>query len=57
MADLKAVSQNVMHESVKTTEVIYSRLGEADIAQRLSHLGKQPIEQALFQRRSVTVKR
>jgi len=52
MADLKAVSQNVMHESVKTTEVIYGRLGEDDIAHRLSQLGTQPLVDALFQQQT-----
>lgn len=52
MADLKAVSQNVMHESVKTTEVIYGRLREDDIAHRLSRLGTDAMAAALFQPRA-----
>lgn len=39
IADLKAVSQNVMHDSIKTTEAVYGKLNEEDIATRLSNLG------------------
>jgi site-specific recombinase XerC len=46
MADLKAVSQNVMHDSIKTTESVYGRLNEERIAQRL--IGMTGDVQALF---------
>ena len=53
IADLKAVSQNVMHDSIKTTEAIYGKLNEADIAARLSNLGGS-LTSSLFQPQPVT---
>ena len=39
VADLKAVSQNLMHESLKTTDSIYSILSPLDVQQRIVGLG------------------
>jgi len=38
-ADLKAISQNVMHESTRTTDEIYGRLSERDVGDRIAGLG------------------
>jgi hypothetical protein len=40
VADLKAVSQNLMHASLTTTDSIYSVLTENDVGDRISALGK-----------------
>jgi hypothetical protein len=40
VADLKAVSQNLMHASLTTTDSIYSVLTENDVGDRISSLGK-----------------
>lgn len=39
MADLKAVSQNVMHKQLSTTDAIYARLTDDDVARRIQGLG------------------
>jgi len=39
MADFKAVSQNLMHSSLSTTDRIYSNLVEDDVATRIASLG------------------
>jgi hypothetical protein len=41
MSDLKAISQNLMHKSLKTTDEIYSRLGDDDIASHIANLGRR----------------
>ena len=38
MAQLKAISQNIMHESVVTTDQIYGRLIDDDVQQIISKL-------------------
>ena len=40
MADLKAVSQDLMHESVVTTDTIYSVLQGPSVGQRIAQLGE-----------------
>ena len=40
MADYKAVSQNLMHESIMTTDRIYSILVDANVKSRITSLGK-----------------
>jgi uncharacterized membrane protein affecting hemolysin expression len=40
VADLKAVSQNLMHASLITRASIYSVLTENDVGDRVSSLGK-----------------
>ena len=40
MADLKAISQNLMHTSLKTTDEIYSRLVDDDVASSIANLGQ-----------------
>jgi integrase len=40
MADLKAVSQNVMHESLQTTDAIYSELTDTGVAEKIKNLGR-----------------
>ncbi len=44
MADLKAVSQNVMHKSLQTTDAIYSELTEAGVADKIKNLGRKKPE-------------
>lgn len=44
MADLKAVSQNVMHKQLSTTDAIYARLTDDDITRRIHGLGQQTSE-------------
>ena len=39
--DFKAVSMNVMHSSMETTDEVYSRLGIDEINSRINNLGKQ----------------
>ncbi len=39
IADLKAVSQNLMHTSLTTTDSIYGILDDQDVAQRIAQLG------------------
>jgi integrase len=41
IADFKAISQNVMHKQLSTTDAIYSRLAEDDVAKRIQQLGKR----------------
>ena len=36
MADLKAVSQNLMHSSLQVTDSIYSVLSDADVGKRIA---------------------
>lgn len=43
LADFKAVSQNVMHESMQTTDAMYSGLLEADVAARIAGLGSREV--------------
>jgi site-specific recombinase XerD len=40
VADLKAVSQNLMHSSLTITDSIYSVLTEKDLSERIATLGK-----------------
>ncbi len=40
MAELKAISQNLMHKSFKTTDEIYSRLVDDDVASHIANLGQ-----------------
>ena len=40
VADLKAVSQNLMHASPTTTDSIYSVLSENDVGDRIASLGE-----------------
>ena len=40
VADYKAVSMNVMHESMDITDEIYSRLGEQEVRERIDNFGK-----------------
>jgi hypothetical protein len=40
VADLKAVSQNLMHASLTTTDSIYSVLTKNDVGDRIASLGK-----------------
>lgn len=44
LADFKAVSQNVLHRQMATTDAIYARLTERDVAQRLAQLGRSAPE-------------
>jgi site-specific recombinase XerD len=46
MADLKAVSQNVMHKQLSTTDAIYARLTDDDVARRIQALGKPKMNDA-----------
>ncbi|MBN2390729.1 MAG: tyrosine-type recombinase/integrase [Anaerolineae bacterium] len=46
MADLKAVSQNVMHKQLSTTDAIYARLTDDDVARRIHDLGKSKMDDA-----------
>ncbi len=39
MADFKAVSLNVMHSKIQTTDEVYSRLSVEDVHTRVRHLG------------------
>ncbi len=48
MADFKAVSQNVMHKSVMTTDAIYSGLIESDVAERIAALGVDPSNEEIL---------
>ena len=41
VADLKAVSQNLMHRSLFTTDEIYGILTETDTRNRVTHLAKR----------------
>jgi len=41
VADLKAVSQNLMHRSLLTTDEIYGILTETDTRDRVTHLAKR----------------
>jgi len=40
MADLKAISMNIMHKGIRTTDEVYSRLSDSDIHSRVGKLGK-----------------
>lgn len=40
MAEMKAISQNLMHASLKTTDEIYSRLRDDDVASHIANLGQ-----------------
>lgn len=46
MADLKAVSQNVMHKQLSTTDAIYARLTDDDVARRIQELGRPALNEA-----------
>lgn len=46
MADIKAVSQNVMHKQLSTTDAIYARLTDDDVARRIQGLGKPRMSDA-----------
>lgn len=50
MAELKAISQNIMHSSVVTTDQIYGRLVTDDVAEIIAHLGIQPAANGLEQK-------
>jgi hypothetical protein len=41
MADLKAVSQNLMHKSLFTTDEIYGMLTDNDTRERVANLTKE----------------
>ncbi len=43
VADFKAVSINVMHENMKTTDEIYSRLIDSDVRERIESLGEKRV--------------
>ncbi len=59
VAEFKAVSQNVMHESMSLTDSRYSTLGESELAARLAGLGAEEraevaaLVEALFNGKSV----
>lgn len=40
MADLKALSQNMMHDSLETTDKTYAFLDATDVKDRITQLGK-----------------
>jgi site-specific recombinase XerC len=40
IAELKAVSQNLMHTNISTTDGIYGMLSDAEIKDQLNRLGK-----------------
>ena len=40
VADLKAVSQNLMHSSLQVTDSIYSVLATEDVQERITRLGE-----------------
>jgi hypothetical protein len=40
MAELKAISQNVMHASVTITDQVYGRLLDSDVQTIISNLGQ-----------------
>jgi len=40
MADYKAVSMNLMHEDIKTTDQIYAPILSNEVRQRISNLSK-----------------
>jgi len=46
MADVKAVSQNVMHKQLSTTDAIYARLTDDDVARRIQGLSKPRMNDA-----------
>jgi len=48
MAEFKAVSQNVMHKSLMTTDAIYGALPESDVANLLANLGQTNQRDELF---------
>jgi integrase len=43
IADLKAVSQNLMHSNLSTTDGVYGILSSADVGLKIAELGKQTI--------------
>ncbi len=44
-ADMKAISQNLTHESLETTDRIYSRLVDDDVASHITNLGRGSMSQ------------
>ena len=42
VGDLKAISQNLMHASLTTTDSIYSILEDRDVGKRIADLGREP---------------
>ena len=42
LADYKAVSQNMMHASLQTTDAVYAVLTPDDVGARIGNLGKGP---------------
>lgn len=55
VADFKAVSLNVMHESMDIIDEIYSRLDSKEVSERIGRLGKEKVntvdsEQELFKK-------
>lgn len=50
MAELKAISQNVMHASVTITDQIYGRLVNDDVRAIITGLGQSPAEPTLEQK-------
>lgn len=40
IADLKAISQNLMHSNLKTTDEIYAILGDGQVRERIMRLGR-----------------
>jgi integrase len=43
ITDLKAISQNLSHASIKTTDQIYSILSEDDVKERIAGFGQGSI--------------
>ncbi len=41
MADLKAISLNVMHSSMKITDEFYSNLNDGEVQKRINALGNE----------------
>jgi site-specific recombinase XerC len=49
IADLKAVSQNLMHSSLTVTDGVYGILSSADVGKRIARLGGQDQLDSNFQ--------
>ena len=44
IAELKAVSQNLMHANISTTDGVYGMLSETDIREQISALGERIVK-------------
>ena len=44
MTDYKAVSENAMHENIKTTEAYYAKISNEEIGNRISNLASTPAD-------------